>query len=314
MRINSFWHLGGLSGWELLKRVARESVNDDVFGQAAKLAYYFLLALFPLLICLTSLLGYFAHTGSQLYNNLLAYFHPVLPHSAYELVVTTLQQIHDRASGGKLSFGILATLWAASNGIGAAMDGLNKAYEVREGRPWWKSQLLAVVLTIALSFFIVIALAIVLYGNELGALAADKLGFRAFFDNAWSVAQWLLVIGFVLLAFALLYRYAPDLEGLEWGHTLPGAVAALVLWLAVSLGFRLYLRYFNTYGATYGSLGAVMILMLWLYFTGTAILIGGEVNSEIESTSAKAGELESRLPGEKAPGERRRLPLPRNRS
>ena len=126
--------------------------KDDVFGQAAKLSYYFLLALFPLLIFLTALLGYAAHTGNDLYNRLLGYARALLPGSAYELVVNTLDEIHAKAGGGKLSFGILATLWAASSGIKAMMDGLNAAYGVEEGRPWWKAQILAVALTVPSTF------------------------------------------------------------------------------------------------------------------------------------------------------------------
>lgn len=126
------------------------------------------------------------------------------------------------------------------------------------------------------------------------------------FDRLWNVLQWPVGIGFVLLAFTLFYRYAPDLENLEWSHTIPGAAVAVTLWLAISLGFSSYLHFFNSYGATYGSLGAVITLMLWLYLTGTAVLIGGEVNSEIENAAAQAGEPESRLAGEKAPGEKRK--------
>src|SRR5690242_12506239 len=172
----SFWNVGGLSPRELVKRVLQDVKKDDVFGQAAKLSYYFLLALFPLLIFLTALLGYAAHAGSDLYNRLLGYARALLPGSAYELVVNTLDEIHNKAGSGKLSFGILATLWAASSGIKAMMDGLNKAYEVREARPWWKEQILAVVLTVAFSFFVILATAIVLYGSELGDLLARMMG------------------------------------------------------------------------------------------------------------------------------------------
>ena len=165
--------------------------------------------------------------------------------------------------------------------MSAIIDGLNKAYEIKDERPWWKSQLLSIFLTIALSIFTVIALAIVLYGNRIGEFVANKAGLGRQFEIAWRIVQWPIGLGIVLLAFVLLYRYAPDLRGLKIRNVAPGAMIAVVLWLVVSIGLRIYLHYFDHYGATYGSLGAVIILMLWFYLTGAAILIGGEVNSEL---------------------------------
>ena len=192
-----------------------------MFGEAAKLSYYFLLALFPLLIFLTTLLGYSANAGGPLYNSLLTYLRPVLPLAAFELVVNTLVEIHKGAGGGKLSIGIVATLWAASNGIKAMKDVLNKAYQVREGRPWWKAQLIAVALTVALSFFIIVALALVLYGNELAEFIAGLFGLGGVFSSVWEVLQWPVGIVFVLAAVMLFYRFGPDLRGLTFSHTIP---------------------------------------------------------------------------------------------
>jgi membrane protein len=236
-------------------------------------------------------------------QRLLEYWRHVLPLSAYNLIVGTLQEVSSQSGGGKISISLIGTLWAASNGVGAVIDGLNKAYDVNEERPWWKAQLLAMGLTIALSVFIVMALAIVLYGNHIGEFLATKAGLGPQFAATWNIVQWPIGLAFVLLAFVLLYRYAPDLHGLEWDHVIPGAIIAVVLWLVVSIGFRIYLHYFNHYGAMYGSLGAVIILMLWFYLSGAAILIGGEVNSEIEHASAEEGEPDARLPGEKEPGD-----------
>ncbi len=278
--MRNFWNFGGIPPAELAVRVLREANDDDVLGQSAKLSYYLVLAVFPLLIFLVALMGILA-PGSGMLQSLLEYWRHVLPVSAYNLVVATLQQVSANAGGGKLSFSLLGTLWAASNGTGAIMDGLNKAYDVKEGRPWWKAQLLSIVLTIALSAFVVIALAIVLYGNRIGEFVANKAGFGRQFAATWNVLQWPIGLGFVLIGFVLLYRYAPDLRGLKWYLVAPGAIVAVVLWLLVSIGFRIYLHYFDHYGATYGSLGAVIILMLWFYLTGAAILVGGEVNSEI---------------------------------
>jgi membrane protein len=298
------WNLGDLTFRQFVWRVLRRADADDVLGQSAKLSYFLVLAVFPLLIFLVALFGVLA-PGTNMLQQLLAYWRRVLPGSAYELVLKTLQEISANAGGGKLSLGLVGTLWAASGGMGAVIDGLNRAYKVKEGRPWWKAQLLSILLTIALVIFIVMALSIVLYGNRIGEFAATYVGLGAQFQIVWNIIQWPIGLGFVWLVFALLYRVAPDLHDLEWSHVTPGATVALVLWLLVSMGFRAYLRYFDHYGKTYGSLGAMIVLMLWFYFTGAAILLGGEVNAEIESIAARRGVPDARLPGEKEPGEKR---------
>ncbi|HEX7296452.1 MAG TPA: YhjD/YihY/BrkB family envelope integrity protein, partial [Pyrinomonadaceae bacterium] len=150
------------------KRVLSSIQEDDVFGRAAQLSYYFLLALFPLLLFLVSLLGYFAQAGSELRNSLLNYLAAVMPGAAVTLVHSTLDEISASAGGGKLSFGLLAAVWAASNGMGAISDTLNTAYNVKETRPWWKVRLISVLLTISLSILIITALVIILYGGTIG--------------------------------------------------------------------------------------------------------------------------------------------------
>jgi membrane protein len=299
----SMWKLGGLSWKDLGKRVWNEMQEDDVFGRAAQLSYFFLLALFPLLLFLTSLLGYFAEAGTELRENLLNYLGSVMPGSAYDLVHTTVDEISKAKSGGKLSFGVLATLWAASNGMGAISESLNVAYNVKEQRPWWKARLMSIILTIALAVLIITALTLVLYGGEIGEKIAIYCGLGDAFTIAWKILQWPIVLLFVLLSFSLIYYFAPDLRDQDWKWVTPGSVIALLLWLAVSFAFRAYLTYFDSYSATYGSLGAVIILMLWFYLTGAAILIGGEINSEIENAAAEAGAPDAKERGEKAPDE-----------
>ena len=259
--------------------------DHDIFGRAAQLSYYFLLALFPLLLFLMSLLGYFAQAGSDLRNKLLTYLATVMPYSAVTLVRTTLDEISQSTGGGKLSLGLLAALWAASNGMGAISDTLNVAYGVKERRPWWKVRLVSISLTIMLSLLIMVALAIVLYGGRIGDVIAAYFGLSSVFTIVWKILQFPIALIFILLTFDLIYYFAPDERrpGRKWWNL--GTITAVVLWLLVSFCFRLYLHYFNSYSVTYGSLGAVIILMLWFYFTGLAILIGGEINSELEQES-----------------------------
>ncbi len=264
-------------------------INDhDLFGRAAQLSYYFLLAVFPLLLFLVTLLGYFAEAGSDLHNKLLTYLSTVMPSSSVKLVHTTLDEIARARGGGKLSLGILAALWAASNGMGAISSTLNVAYAVKEDRPWWKVRLVAIFLTIMVSLFIVVALAIVFFGGHLGDRVAAHFGFSAAFTIVWKLLQWPIALLFLLLTFDLIYYLAPNDRRPKRRLWTGGAITAVVLWLLVSFGFRLYLHFFNSYSVTYGSLGALIVLMLWFYFTGLAILIGGEVNSELELWARKS--------------------------
>ena len=267
-----------------VKWVIKRIQDDDIFGCAAQLSYYFLLALFPLLLFLVSLLGYFAHAGSDLRNSLLTYLAAVMPRAAITLVRTTLDEISNSTSGGKLSFGLLAALWAASNGMGAISDTLNSAYNVKETRSWWKIRLVSVLLTITLSVLIISALAIILYGGTIGDAIAQRYGFSNVFTTVWKILQWPIALVFVLATFNVIYNFAPDVRSHQRKFMTPGAFIGVALWLLVSFAFRLYLHYFNSYSVTYGSLGALIILMLWFYFTGVAILIGGEINCEADDS------------------------------
>jgi len=297
------WDLGGLSWKELAKRLWHELNEDDVWGRSAQLSYFFLLALFPLLLVMMALLGIFADQGTELRNNLLRYLTQVMPASAGELVRKTVEELSASAGAGKISFGLLATIWAASNGMGAISDTLNAAYNVKESRPFWKTRLVAIGLTTALALLIITALALLLYGFEIADAVAVWAGLGGLFTLTWKIVQWPIILFFILLGFNLIYYFAPDLKYQKWKWVTPGAIIGLALWLLVSFGFRTYLKYFNSYSATYGSLGAMIIMMLWFYFTGLAILVGGEVNSEIENAAAKAGAPDAKEKGEKSPDE-----------
>lgn len=297
----SLWKLGGLTLKDLAKNVWQEIQKDDVFGRAAQLAYYFLLALFPLLLFLTSVIGLIMGKDSGLRQSLFNYLGTVLPSSASQLVSTTIFEVTNASGGGKIAFGIIAALWAASNGMGAITESLNIAYNVKESRPWWKTRLVAIGLTVSLAVLIISALLLILCGGQIANYIAGSFGFGEVFTIAWKILQWPIVLAFVLFAFALIYYFAPDVKDQKWIFITPGAVMGVGLWLLVSFSFRLYLHFFDSYSKTYGALGAVIVLMLWLYLTGAAILIGGEVNSEIEHAAAKAGAPDAKKEGEKAP-------------
>ena len=285
---------------EVGARLWRKVIADNVFGRAAELAYFFLFSIFPLLIVLTSILGRIAK-GAEIQRELLRYFRTALPWSAYELVSNTLREITENSGGEKVSLGIAFALASASAGMVAVIEGLNTSYDVKEARTWLRRRAVAVGLTIAFSLFTILALAIFLYGNQLGAFVATNVGLKPLFETAWPFLQWPLVIVFVLLAFALTYRFAPNVRVQRWKWVLPGAVVAFLLWLIASAGLRFYLDLFNTYPTVYGSLGALMILMVWLYLFGVAILVGGELNSILENAAAEAGNPQAKLSGEKTP-------------
>ena len=275
----------GSSWTALAKRIFTRINEHDLLGRAAQLSYYFLLALFPLLLFLMTLLGYFATAGSQLRDSLLRYLATIMPYSAVTLVHSTLEEVTRSKSGGKLSFGLLAAVWVASSGMGAISETLNVAYNVKETRAWWKVRLLSIGLTIALAILIMTALTIVLYGGRIGDAIADHYGYQRAFTIAWQTLELPIALIFVFLTFNMIYYFAPNIRRRHWRWSTPGCVVAVTLWLLISFGFRIYLHFFNSYSVTYGSLGALIVLMLWFYLTGVAILIGGEINSEIEGVS-----------------------------
>ena len=289
--------LGGLTLVELAKRVWRQIDEDDVFGRAAELAYYFFLAVFPMLFFVVSVLGVIAHGNSAFQQRLLSYMGTVLPGQASSLVSQTLQQTLRSSSGAKLWLGLLGALWSASAGMKAVMDICNITYDVKEGRPYWKSRGIAILLTLAVSVLVVTALVLVLYGP---AIANTVFGNNPLIAWFWKVVQWPVAVFCVLAAFALIYYFAPDVEQPKWHWITPGSLFGLVLWLVVSIGFRIYLHFFNSFSATYGSLGAVIILLMWFYLSGASVMIGSEINAEIEHAAAERGAPETKRPGEKA--------------
>jgi membrane protein len=297
----SAWELGGLTVSQLARRLwtAMDSEHDDSFGRAAELAYYFFLAVFPGLLFLLTVLGFVAGSHPNVRATLFQYAARVLPPEAWAVVQKTINETTVAATGWKLVVGLLGALWSASAGVSSLMTVLSFAYHVKDRRPFWKSRLvIAPLLTIALALLMLSALGIVLFGN----LAATWAGAHGLGDTAvlaWKVLQWPVALFFVVLAFAVLYYWAPAVEDQKWYWITPGSVIGVGLWVAASALFRVYLHYFNSYSATYGSLGAVIVLMLWFYITALALWVGAECNAEIEHAAAEHGRADAKLKGEK---------------
>ena len=290
----SLWKFGGLTPLQLVRLGIKKIGEDELSTRSAALSYYFLLALFPMFLFLVSLVGVFAGEHSQLREHIVSGLGRLAPGSASGLVNSVVNQTFKSSSGVKLAAGILGALWAASGGMGAVVTSLNVIYRTNESRPWWKQKLTIVGLTIALAGLIILALVLVLYGGKLGQLLASNVGLGHVFGVAWKILQWPLTFFAMFVSYSIIYYFGPNLEERKWYWVTPGSAIGVVLWLLSSIGFRLYLRFFNSYSATYGSLGAVVILMLWLYITGFAILVGGEVNWVIENEDKKEATLESK--------------------
>lgn len=293
----SAWKLGGLSPWQLMKRVYNEIDEDEVFTRSAGLAYYFVSALFPMIFFLMAVLGLFAQSHN-LQTSLLNYTAQFMPGDAYRLVQKTLQEIANNSSGIKLVIGLGLALWSASGGVSSIMDALNRCYHVKDSRPWWKQRLISIGLTIAISALTIFALTIILYGGDIAEFVGSMLHLSTVTVLAWRIVQWPVALFFVVMAFAILYYWGPNTEQ-KWQWITPGSLVGVLLWIGASLLFRVYLHFFNSYSKSYGSLGAVIVLLLWLYISGLALLIGGEINSEIENAAAEKGHPEAKEAGEK---------------
>jgi membrane protein len=284
-QLESIWKLGGLTFWQLTRRVARAIDEDDLFGRASELAYNFLLALFPLLLFILTLFGLFASRSNELQNSLLSYFADFLPPSVFQLLKAITIEMAANATSGKLTFGIILTLWFASGGMSSMISTLDAVFHVRESRTWFRSRVIALVLTLAISTLLLSSLLIVLVGEHFSDWIAIKLHLTSIIVIAWKGLQWVAVVLFLTLSFSLIYYWGPSLDRRQWHWITPGSIFGEFLWLAASAGLRVYLHFFNTYTATYGSLGAMMILLVWLYVTGLSFLIGGEINAQIERTA-----------------------------
>ena len=265
---------------KFFKRLREKFAADDVLGNSAQVAFYFSFALFPLLLFLMTLLGFLLQDQQDLQNQLFQMLGEVMPTSAYELVRKTLEEVTSNASGGKLTLGIVTTLWAASAGIDNMRGTLNEVYDLKETRSWVRAKLTSLLLTLAIGVLILIAIAFVSYGtsyiNTLLGLQTPYLGY---------VLNGIVLLILLLLSFALIYNFGPNHSPIQWKWISPGAVIGVVLWILTSGGFRLYLHHFNSYSATYGSLGAMIILLLWLYLTALVILMGGVINAILDEES-----------------------------
>jgi membrane protein len=286
-----------LSWSQLLRRTWREALDDDLTGLAAQLSYYFFLALFPAILFLLAVGSFFPL--SNLADDVSRSLAPFVSPQVLELIQDQMRRLANNESGGLLTFGVAGALWSSSAAIVSIAGALNRAYDIDEGRPWWKVRLTAIALTVGVAVMVLVAFTLVLLGPTLAESLGRITALGAIFEWAWLILQWPLVFALVATAIGLLYYFGPDADQ-DWVWITPGAVAATLLWLIASLLFKVYIANFTDYNATYGTVGGVIVLLLWFYVSGLAILVGAELNAEIEHASPYG-----KAPGQKSPSGKR---------
>jgi len=278
---------------ELLRRTWAEIRADNVSGLAAQLSYYWFLALFPALLFVVALASFFPLTNYL--DDLSRALGPFVSPQVLDLIQDQMRRISNNEDGGLLTFGVIGAIWSSSAALISIVGALNLAYDIEEGRPWWKVRLISISLTLGLAVMVLIALTLVLVGPEAATWLAQRTGLGAPLEWTWLVLQWPLVFLLIATAVGLIYYFAPDADQ-DWIWLTPGAIGATVLWILISLAFKFYVVRFTDYQGTYGAVGGVIVLLLGFYVSGLAILAGAELNAEIEHASPHG-----KAPGQKTP-------------
>ncbi|MBA3967793.1 MAG: YihY/virulence factor BrkB family protein [Nitrospirales bacterium] len=286
----SAWSRRPGTWWAVAKEVGAASYEDDVFGRAAQLGFYFLLALFPAMMGVTALIGMLPR--QVVLPAVMPYAREVLPAESLVLVERYVEQMVQGSGGGLFSLSILGSLWAASWGMMAIINTLNAVYGVRETRPIWKAGVTAVLLTIGAAVFFVTSLILILAGGQVSQWVTEVTGLEWWAALGWPLLQWPVIVLFMLMAVNLVYYWAPNIDH-EWQWMKPGSVLAVSLWIILSLGLKFYVENFINYNAVYGSITGVIILMMWLYVGGLTLLLGGELNFILKRPHITDGSVSS---------------------
>lgn len=291
--------LSGVPLKQFLRDLNQEISDDNVFNGAAALGFYLTLAMFPAIILLMTIIPYLPI--DRVDEAIMDLLGQALPGEAYEMLEGVVTEVTDNRRGGLLSFSLLGTLWAASTGMYAVMQQLNITYDVKEARSFFRARATAVVLSIVFGLLVLGALSLVV----LGGVIQDWMGARFGFSDAllmfFAGFRWLVIVLALLLGFAMIYQYAPNVQQ-KFKFITVGSVLGVVLLIIASIGFALYTSNFGDYGATYGSLGAMIILMLWLNVAGLVILLGSEVNALLEHYSSQGKRKGERQEGDHRSG------------
>ncbi len=263
-------------------RLYQKAFHDDIFSRAAQVAFYFSFAIFPLLLFLISIFGLVVGSTDDLRIELFKYLRQIMPLSASTLVESTIIEVADNSSGGKITIGLLIAIWSASQGFDSLRIALNHVYGYRENRWWWNTKLLSLFLTLVIGILFAVALTLIFYGTHTLEYLLQTQGLSDTSPIFFNLLRLTIIFIVLLLTFAIIYNLCPNHPKFRWHWWTSGTFIAIVLWLLLSGIFRLYLSFFDNYSKIYGSLGTVIILMFWLYLTALVILIGGAINGVLD--------------------------------
>jgi membrane protein len=288
--LRSLWNLHDTPLLVIIQRTWKALFTDNIFGNAAELGFYFFFSLFPTLFSASFILGLAAHSAEHIYDKLLHYLALVVPTAALGTVIETFHETTAVATSGKLTFGLIAAVWSASVGISAIQDTLNIVYKIEDTRSYFMARIYAIGLTILLTILVTLILTALLGADFFAILARHHIYHLTLAVVAASLARlvgWSIATALLTLCFAVIYYWAPDVKARCWHWFTPGGTFGILGWVLASLALRLYLHFSNSYSLAYGSLGAVIILLTWFYITGLMLLVGAEINSEIEAAAAE---------------------------
>jgi membrane protein len=275
-----------------LKHVYGDIMKNHTMAMAAGLSYYFVMSLFPLLILAAAIVSFLP--VPDLFEKILSAMQRVIPADSMGLVRGILKDVITPNKGSFLTLGILGTLWSASGGFASLIEALNVAYDVPETRPFYKTRVLAIGLMLVIGSMLVLGAVSMFLGPEFGTWISAKLGLSWMFVKMWPLLRWSVAIGFTVIAVELMFFWAPNVKQNFWS-TLPGATIGVSFWIGASYLLGMYFRHFANFNKTYGTLGAAVALMVWLYWSWFVILIGAEINSELLKAKGK-GRLELKQP------------------
>jgi membrane protein len=296
----------GFNVVSLLRHTVREVREDRIPSLAAETAYYFFFSLIPLLLFLTPLLG-LVGDGQELMTSMVSRLSTTMPEDSLSLLKRVLGEILTSSNGaGVMSLGVLLAGWSGSNIFGALTNALNVAYDVTETRPWWKQQLLRIGALLIAGAIMILATAIFLDGERFAQWIGSALGLGSAAVAAWTVLQLIFALALLVALGVALFKLLPNVHQ-RWSHVIVASVVTTLLWVVATLLFRLYVQHFASYNKTYGTIGGVIVLLTWMYYSMFVVLIGGELASELHHGSgavapAKGAVYYGRIVSDSGPG------------
>jgi len=275
--------------FKLIIKLIKKYFDDDILAFSSQLAYNFLLSCFPFLIFIVTLINNMGLQSDLFYHALKK----ILPNNAYTLVYNTLETVVYEKHTTLMSITIVLTIWTASIGFSGVIKGINRAYDVKENRSFWRLQVINITYTLIFAFSIIFTMIVLIYGSIENKAIIRRTGYDAFFSVLWRIIEYGILGLFLVAIFACLYRYAPCIR-LPWKNVLPGAIFTVATWLGSSVGFSYYANNYAKYADLYGGIAAIIVLMTWFFVASNIILIGGEINGALYSdiyTVCKVSEI-----------------------